>query len=72
MKILGIDPGIRGGLAVVEINNGAARLVDAIDIPTVGVKAKERVDTHALCIWIKNHEPQHAFIERAQVMPRTR
>jgi site-specific DNA-methyltransferase (adenine-specific) len=61
MRILGVDPGIRGGLAVVEINNGAARqLVDAIDIPVTGVGAKERVDVLALHTWITAHRPQYS------------
>ena len=38
--LLGIDPGVRGGLAIVTINDGAApQLVDAIDIPVTGVAA---------------------------------
>ena len=33
-RVLGVDPGIRGGLAIVEINDSAApKLVDAINIP---------------------------------------
>jgi len=54
MHILGIHPGINGGLAVVEIDNGAApQLVAAIDIPTVGTgetakKILERSDVEAL------------------------
>jgi hypothetical protein len=36
-RILGIDPGVRGGLALVEFNDGAApQLVEAIDIPLPG------------------------------------
>ena len=71
MRILGIDPGIRGGLAIVEIADGAApQLIDAIDIPTVGTGAKERVDPIAIRVWINEHRPQHALIERAQAMPR--
>jgi crossover junction endodeoxyribonuclease RuvC len=69
--VLGIDPGIHGGLAIVEINDGTApALLEAIDIPTVGIKAKERVDVLALRTWVMAHQPQHAFIERAQAMPR--
>jgi Holliday junction resolvasome RuvABC endonuclease subunit len=71
MKILGIDPGVRGGLAFVLINDGAApQLVDALDIPVTGVGAKERVDVLAVRRWIQFHQPQHAFIERAQAMPK--
>ena len=71
-NILGVDPGIRGGLAIVAVDdNGIApRLVDAIDIPVAGVGAKERVDVLAICSWITQHGPQHALIERAQVMPK--
>ena len=72
MNILGVDPGIRGGLAVIAIDaNGAApRLVGAIDIPVTGVGAKERVDVLAIRSWIARHAPVHAFIERAQAMPK--
>jgi Holliday junction resolvasome RuvABC endonuclease subunit len=70
-RVLGIDPGVHGGLAVVELNDGAAaRLVDAIDVPTVGVKAKERVDILCVRDWVQTHQPHHAVIERAQAMPK--
>jgi crossover junction endodeoxyribonuclease RuvC len=71
VRILGVDPGIHGGLALVEINDGAApQLVDAVDIPVTGVGAKERVDVLAIRTWIAAHQPQHALIERAQAMPK--
>jgi crossover junction endodeoxyribonuclease RuvC len=71
MRILGIDPGIRGGLVVLELEDGAAPLLlDAIDIPVAGIGAKERVDALAIRTWITVHTPQHAFIERAQAMPK--
>jgi crossover junction endodeoxyribonuclease RuvC len=70
-RILGIDPGIRGGLAVIEVTDGAApTLIDAIDIPVAGVGAKERVDAIAIAKWLETHKPDHAFIERAQAMPK--
>jgi Holliday junction resolvasome RuvABC endonuclease subunit len=71
MRVLGVDPGIRGGLAVVEITDGAApALVECIDIPVTGVGAKERVDGLAIRTWIKTHQPDRAAIERAQAMPK--
>jgi crossover junction endodeoxyribonuclease RuvC len=71
VKILGIDPGVHGGLAIVMISDGAApQLLDAIDIPVAGVGAKERVDVLAIRTWVMVHQPQHAFIERAQAMPK--
>jgi Holliday junction resolvasome RuvABC endonuclease subunit len=68
---LGIDPGIHGGHAIVEINDGAApQLRDAIDIPVAGAGAKERVDPIAIRVWVDEHRPQHVLIERAQAMPK--
>jgi crossover junction endodeoxyribonuclease RuvC len=71
MKILGVDPGVHGGLAVVDIVDGAAsQIIDIIDIPIAGVKAKERVDVLAIRSFIEMHKPDYAVIERAGVMPR--
>ena len=71
MKILGVDPGVRGGLAIIVINDGAApQLVDAIDVPVAGAGAKERVDVLALRAWLATYQPHHALIERAQAMPK--
>ena len=47
--LLGVDPGIHGGLAIVAVEDGAApRLIEAIDIPVIGTGAKERVDVAAI------------------------
>jgi Holliday junction resolvasome RuvABC endonuclease subunit len=71
MKILGTDPGITGAAVILEINGDAApQLIAAIDIPLTGVKAKQRVDAIALRNWIAEHNPQHAYIERGQAMPK--
>ena len=81
-KVLGVDPGVHGGLAIVSVGNisvgngddGAVAvpsiIVDAIDIPVAGAGAKERVDVLAIRGWITNHGPGLiALIERAQAMP---
>ena len=69
--VLGVDPGISGGLAIVEITDRAAPvLVECIDIPVVGTGAKERVDVTAICNFIDRHKPIRAPIERAQAMPK--
>jgi Holliday junction resolvasome RuvABC endonuclease subunit len=70
MKFLGCDPGIHGAFALVEVNGDACHVVDAIDIPTIGTKAKERVNVHAIQEWILQHGPHRAFIERGGTMPR--
>jgi crossover junction endodeoxyribonuclease RuvC len=70
MIILGVDPGIRGGLAVVSDTDGIAMLIDAIDIPTIGTGARERVDVAAVRDFIERYKPALALIERTQAMPR--
>ena len=77
-KVLGVDPGVHGGLAIVSVGNisvgngddGAVAvpsiIVDAIDIPVAGAGAKERVDVLAIRDWIVEHGPEIALIERAQ------
>jgi hypothetical protein len=48
MRVLGIRSGCARRQGIVENLDGAApRLVDATDIPTVGTKAKERVDSRS-------------------------
>jgi crossover junction endodeoxyribonuclease RuvC len=70
-KVLGIDPGVSGGLAVIEIAAGVAPvMLTAIDVPVVGTKAKERVDAAAIRDFIAAYRPTHAVIERAQAMPK--
>jgi crossover junction endodeoxyribonuclease RuvC len=69
-RILGVDPGLAGGLAIVELDGVAPRLLDAIDVPVVGLKAKVRVDVIGIRTWIEAHGPDHAIVEAAQSMPR--
>jgi crossover junction endodeoxyribonuclease RuvC len=71
MKVVGIDPGIAGAAAILEVNGDAApQLVAVIEIPLAGIKAKQRVDAIALRDWLVRQDPQHAYLERGQAMPR--
>jgi crossover junction endodeoxyribonuclease RuvC len=71
VRILGVDPGIHGAVAIVERNDGAVpRLVAVYDVPTLGVKARERVNTLTLRDWLVAQRPDHALIERAGSMPK--
>jgi len=61
MRILGINPGVRGGLGIVEVNNGVHRSSsNAIDVQTVGIGAKERIDAIAM----RGARPSHAKARR--------
>jgi len=74
MKSLGVDPGIAGAVAVIEVVDGidgiAPKLIDVIDIPVLGTAAKIRVDAIGLRNWIDTHHPNFAGVERAGSMPR--
>jgi crossover junction endodeoxyribonuclease RuvC len=70
MKVLGIDPGLSGGIAVVDVVEGCCTAAVVIDIPTVGIGAKRRVDVIGVQGFLLAHGPQHGFVERAQAMPR--
>lgn len=68
MIVLGIDPGLSGGLALVE-RGDRPRLLSVIDVPVTGEKAKRRVDAAVVIGFLQQHKIDHAFIERAQAMP---
>jgi crossover junction endodeoxyribonuclease RuvC len=71
IKLIGIDPGLRGGLTIVCIRDGVAPvLAGAIDIPTIGTGAKCRVDVIAVRAWLVSHQPTHAAIKRGQALPK--
>ena len=72
MIILGVDPGLSGGLALVRTGEfgGAPMLVAVADVPTTGEKAKRRVDVGKVLAFLRtNGTISHAVIERAQAMP---
>lgn len=68
-KYLGIDPGLSGALAIVEMINGVPMLIDATDMPSTGTGAKARVDIIAAAQWIAKHAPSMAYVERGQAYP---
>ena len=70
MRVLGVDPGLSGGLAVVErtLTHGPY-LVGAISLQTTGEGAKKRIDVAWAIKWIRSYGCDIAAIERAQAMP---
>jgi len=65
IRIAGIDPGLTGAIAMMDV-----RAISIIDVPITGSGAKQSVDVILLQEWILRHGPRHAFLERAQAMPR--
>lgn len=72
MRVLGVDPGQSGGLAVID----GAELVDAIRMPTYQFKGKAVIDGRAIINWLADIEPDRpapfdcAVIEAVHAMPR--
>lgn len=73
MKVLGVDPGLNGGLAIVARDGDSApiRLLEAIDTPTEGEGPSREVSPLVLN-FIAKWKPDAAYIERAQAMPSVR
>lgn len=69
--VLGIDPGMSGAIAIIDVRKG---LVDAIDMPTVEIKVgkamKRRVAPEVIASELRCYAPYAvAFIEKVSAMP---
>jgi crossover junction endodeoxyribonuclease RuvC len=62
MIVLGIDPGVTGGIAFLSADGK----IEAIDIPLAGGE----LDVDQLARIIREHAPDAAVIERASAMPK--
>ena len=74
--VLGIDPGLKGGLALVAIGSCDSgitfmrpTLLAVSEIPIFGEDAKRRVYVRGVMKFIRKFPPQVAYIERAGVFP---
>lgn len=65
MVTIGIDPGIRGAVAVFE--NGS--LINVLDLPVVPEKGKLKIDAAALGALLHRLKPAKATLERVGAMP---
>jgi Holliday junction resolvasome RuvABC endonuclease subunit len=68
--VVGVDVGLRGGLAAVRLLETGPFLVDVIDVPVLDSKAKARVDAIAVQEWLLQHSPCRAFIEVTSAWPK--
>ena len=72
MKVIGIDPGKDGAIAVFDLN--LAPIIAVHDMPNFQIKSgktmKKRLDEHALAKLIGQIKPDHAWLERVSAMPR--
>jgi crossover junction endodeoxyribonuclease RuvC len=65
-RILGIDPGLSGGLAL--LHGGA--IIQAAAMPVVKVAGKGEIDLARLGAILRDWAPSHAWVEQQQSMPR--
>ena len=70
MKILGVDVGLTGACAVVELGADGPHVIAVTDMPVTGVGARRRVDAIALQEWLLETKPNHAIVEASQAFPR--
>jgi crossover junction endodeoxyribonuclease RuvC len=68
-RILGIDPGINGGLAVIQQAGHLLQVVDLCDIPTIGDASRREINDLELIYLIKDFKPMHAYVENVRAMP---
>jgi crossover junction endodeoxyribonuclease RuvC len=64
--VCAIDPGLEGGIALYDW----AGQLQALDMPTVGEKARRQVNAAALAHLLRSAPVSHGVIERASSMPR--
>ena len=70
MIVLGIDPGVHGALALLDLAHG---LIEVVDMPSVVVRvgkaSKTRIAPQALALYVAAHKPSHAYVEAVHAMP---
>lgn len=65
-KVLGVDPGAKGGLAIVCASN----LLSGTRMPTMSLKGKVLVDARAIVDWLEGQEFDHVVVEAVHAMPK--
>lgn len=67
MRVLGMDPGVSGAIAVLSDDG---RLIEVFDMPVFKIKGKSKLDTHQLGRMIgKYATDSRAVIEQVGAMP---
>ncbi len=66
MVILGIDPGCSGALVLITEQGG---YIDHLNMPTIKVGTKSRVNGAAAAAWLRKYQINEAFLEQVGAMP---
>jgi len=67
MRILGVDPGAGGALALIDT---ALDILDLCDMPVVMIGQRRQISETWLADTLKAYEPDCAFIERVHALPK--
>jgi crossover junction endodeoxyribonuclease RuvC len=67
--LIGVDPGLSGAAAIVERSASADRIVDVVDLPTIGEGASRRILVPQLMRFIIAAKAELAVIESVSAMP---
>ena len=70
MRVLGIDPGLSGGLAVLDEERGVPSLADLVDMPTTVYGKGRGIDGRELSGLLREWSPDMAVIESVHAMPK--
>ena len=77
VRVLGVDPGAGGGLAVVSVDplTGDLRLLGGLRMPTLEMRGKTLVDSRTLSRWLSDYTGPdwgvgRVIIEQVGAMPR--
>lgn len=64
--IVGIDPGRSGALVLIKSMGG---YIDHLNMPTIKVGTKSRVNGAAVAAWLRKCDVDHAYLEQVGAMP---
>lgn len=67
MRILGVDPGLNGALAIYDPDEKVRW--DVIDVPTSGDDSQRRINAPVLAQWITACRPEIAYVESVAAFP---
>ncbi len=68
MRILGIDPGLTGGVALLRSVVDSEPLAETWATPTIKIDKKNNLNVPAMVSIVMDAKPDHCFIERVSAM----
>lgn len=68
MNIMALDPGLRGGIAILN-EEGKPVFTSEMPIINIGDKGQKIMDVKSIQIIIQDHLPEYCFLEKVHSMP---